>query len=451
MRRMLLVRHCESSGLQPESPLTTRGFAQARVLADRVAPRRPDLIVSSPFLRARQTVEPLAAACGLPIEIDAGLAERPLAGEPPEEFRSAVRHSFEDFDRRLPGGETSREAQARGRRAIEALALRDHRFAVVATHGQLLTLILNSIDPSFAFNGWESLSHPDVFLLEIDGPTWSFRRVGERAGPSATPNLLRDQQYGDSRNLDARIALHGRFSTNPQSFFAWVFDRLPRRERARVLEIGCGPGLLWSQNRARVPADWTVYLSDFSHGMLSAARRNVDGSVRGYLVADALALPFGGGQFDCVVANHMLYHVPDRRRALDGIARLLTADGCLIAATVGARHLAELDALLTEHGAGAAALGNTMVADFTLENGGRQLAEVFGEVTLERFVDELRITEVEPVIAYLLSMPAGKRLPAAVIDRIRDSVARRIADDGAFAVRKDTGLFVARGRAAVAR
>lgn len=460
MQRLLLVRHCESAGMQPESPLTARGLAQARVLADRVAPRRPDLIVSSPLLRARQTVEPLAAACGLAIEVDERLAERPLAGEPPEEFRIAVQRSFEDFDRRLPGGETSRAAQVRGRQAIEALVRRAHRFPIIATHGQLLALILNSIDPSFGFDDWESLSHPDVFLLEVDGPRWSFRRVGSGAGrgrrehgadAAAPSRFLRNEQYGDSRNLDARIALHGRFSTNPQSWFHWVFDRLPRRERARVLEIGCGPGRLWSQNRTRVPAGWAVYLSDFSHGMLAEARRSTDGSARGYLVADALALPFAAGEFDCVIANHMLYHVPDRRRALDGIARRLTADGCLVAATVGEGHLAELDALLSEHGAADVALGNTMVASFTLENGGAQLAEVFGEVALERYTDGLRVTEVEPVIAYVRSMPAGQRLAPAVLDGIRDSVAQRIADHGAFEIRKDTGVFVARGIAAVAR
>jgi 2,3-bisphosphoglycerate-dependent phosphoglycerate mutase len=176
-RRLVLVRHCESTGLQPEAPLTARGFEQARALAPRLAALLPDAIVSSPFLRARQSVEPLAAARGLTIEVDARLAERNLAAEPSAEFRLAVQRSLADFDWRLPGGESSRDAQARGRAAVRALLARDVGLTVVATHGQLLTLILNSIDPAFGFADWEALSHPDVYLVEERAPHLSFRRL----------------------------------------------------------------------------------------------------------------------------------------------------------------------------------------------------------------------------------------------------------------------------------
>ena len=134
-RRLLLIRHCESTGLQPDAPLTARGEAQARALADRLAPLAPDLIVSSPFRRARQTVEPLAATRGLAVEIDERLAERQLAAEPPVDFKPAVRRSFEDFDHCLPGGESSQRAQARGRQALESILGRNARLPIVATHG----------------------------------------------------------------------------------------------------------------------------------------------------------------------------------------------------------------------------------------------------------------------------------------------------------------------------
>ena len=55
----------------------------------------------------------------------------------------------------------------------------------------------------------------------------------------------------------------------------------------------------------------------------------------------------------------------------------------------------------------------------------RQLAEVFGEVTLERYPDGLRVTEVEPVIAYLQSMPVGSQLAPAALGRIRTAVRAR--------------------------
>ena len=40
---------------------------------------------------------------------------------------------------------------------------------VVASHGQLISLLLHHIDPSFGFAGWESLANPDVFELERNG------------------------------------------------------------------------------------------------------------------------------------------------------------------------------------------------------------------------------------------------------------------------------------------
>ena len=426
--------------MQPDAPLTARGFAQARALASQLAPRTPDLIVSSPFLRARQTVEPLAQTLATPIEIEPRLAERTLAAEPPQEFRSAVRHSLEDLDQRLPGGETSREAQRRGRQAIEAILQRGHRLPVVATHGQILTLILNSIDPAFGFAGWESLSNPDVYLVEADGPRWSFRRVSDGAGNA---NALRDEQYGDSRNLSARMALHARFATNRHGWFRWVFDRLPPLQVANMLEIGCGAGWLWRENRSRVLPGWNIHLSDFSPGMLAETRQSLADVNAHFVVADALSLPFVRIRFHTVIANHMLYHVPDRQRALRGVARLLTPDGCLVAATVGKRHLAELDALLSEVGVDQAELGNSMVTSFTLENGALQIAAAFDRVMLERYSNALRVTEVDPVIAYLQSMPVGRALTPDMIARIRGTVARAIEQHGAFEVATDTGVFIA--------
>ena len=65
--------------------------------------------------------------------------------------------------------------------------------------------------------------------------------------------LLREQ-YKDGSNLSARIRLHQRFSTNRYGQMRWMFDRIQLPENARVLELGCGTGLLW-RGRAQVPAD----------------------------------------------------------------------------------------------------------------------------------------------------------------------------------------------------
>ena len=43
----------------------------------------------------------------------------------------------------------------------------------------------------------------------------------------------------------------------------------------KVLEIGCGDGTLWKENKDKLPENIEITLSDTSEGMLRDARRNV--------------------------------------------------------------------------------------------------------------------------------------------------------------------------------
>ena len=133
------------------------------------------------------------------------------------------------------------------------------------------------------------------------------------------------KQYGDSSNLNARIQLYTRFSNSPDDLGRWVFDRLDLPRRCRLLELGCGTASLWVGNASRVSAGWTVTLSDRSPGMLREARDNlaVKGLAFRLSVIDAQAIPLADSTLDAVIANHMLYHVPDRAKALSEIHRVL--------------------------------------------------------------------------------------------------------------------------------
>ena len=166
MARVLLVRHCESSGQAPDAPLSTRGSVQAEALADFLAPRGVGRILSSPYLRARQTIEPFARVAGLPVELDDRLAERRLSKEPIADWREVVRRSFVEPAFSVPGGESGAETLARGFAAIRAALDLDGPVPVIVSHGQLLSLVLHSVDPTFGYDGWEALSNPDVHLLE---------------------------------------------------------------------------------------------------------------------------------------------------------------------------------------------------------------------------------------------------------------------------------------------
>ena len=261
-------------------------------------------------------------------------------------------------------------------------------------------------------------------------------------------------QYRDASNLDARIALHRRFGAGEKPLPRWIFERLDLPPDARILELGCGPGLLWSENEERIPDGWSITLSDASPGMARAARERLGPDRRiTFRVADAQDIPFGDGAFDAVIANHMLYHVPDTSRALSEVARVLGPGGCLYAATNGERHMRELGpmrhVLDPSHPPDAA---TREPVGFSLENGAAQLSRWFLEVSLSRYEDALVVTEAAPLVEYLLS---GASADAAVREAGPEELARRaamlgklldekLAERGEIRITRDSGLFVAR-------
>ncbi|MGD0877639.1 MAG: class I SAM-dependent methyltransferase [Anaerolineales bacterium] len=136
------------------------------------------------------------------------------------------------------------------------------------------------------------------------------------------------KQYKDSSNLDARVRLHQGFSVNKYGWQHWVFDQFKASNRWRIMELGCGPGTLWLDNLDRIPAGWDITLSDFSDGMLEQARHNLETHRPfQFKIIDAQSIPFEDGHFDAVIANHMLYHVPNRSTALAEIWRVLKPAG----------------------------------------------------------------------------------------------------------------------------
>jgi ubiquinone/menaquinone biosynthesis C-methylase UbiE len=106
----------------------------------------------------------------------------------------------------------------------------------------------------------------------------------------------------------------------------WLFDQLALPAACRVLELGAGPGDLWRKNAGRIPPGGEVTLSDLSPGMVETARGALAAVPHPFAFAmvDAQAIPFPDATFDVVIASFMLYHVPDRSRALAEIRRVLT-------------------------------------------------------------------------------------------------------------------------------
>jgi len=262
---------------------------------------------------------------------------------------------------------------------------------------------------------------------------------------STDPAFLRANQYATGSNLNARIELHRRFTTAEVPFPLWLFEHLAVPESAQVLELGCGTGDLWSEVGDRVPSTWRLVLSDFSIGMLQEARAATSGLPCrvAVIAADAGAIPMRDGSADAVLANHMLYHVPDRDRAFEEIRRVLRPDGALYAATIGDTHLRQLHELVARFVSGLPTL-HTATRRFSAENGAAQLSRWFGAVETERLDGELRVTEVEPVLAYIRSTGIARRFTPETFDGIEQAVRDEIETNGELVLDTRQALFTCR-------
>jgi SAM-dependent methyltransferase len=265
---------------------------------------------------------------------------------------------------------------------------------------------------------------------------------------------LRDEQYASGDRLSIRAGLHARYRTAPQTWFDWMHHRLDLRGGERVLECGCGTGWLWTDSTSPPPKTIVLTVTDLSPGMVEAAMTRILTSeridaVEGQ-VADLQHLPFEDESFDIVVANHMMYHVPDPQAGAAELARVVAANGRVVVATNGSRHMRELWALRAEV-FGTAETDSTLDV-FSAEVGFAVLRDRFATVSWYQNEDELLCTDRRDVIAYICSTPPGEDATAEELDHLQ-----RIVDiafdsgDGTMRITKDSGCFVCSGPLKISR
>ena len=211
-----------------------------------------------------------------------------------------------------------------------------------------------------------------------------------------------------------------------------------------VVEVGCGTGSLWAAAADEWPPGRYV-LTDQSAGMVGAAvARSTEHLVSALgVVADAQSLPVPDKVADVVVANHMLYHVPDIARAIAELARVLVPDGVALVATNGGDHMLELTAILV------ATFGHGLpdeVSRFVARPAATSCSHRLADVEWHPFADRIACTDPADVLAYMTSFPPGEGATPPQRAALQAGIdAAFTAGAGTFHITKDTGTFVAHG------
>lgn len=176
-KNIYIVRHCQAEGQDANAHLTKTGLKQAENLAMFLSSFEIDQIISSPFLRAIQSIEPFAKKSRLKVNIDDRLSERVLSSKSLPDWMNKLKATYNDFALKYAGGESTEEAQKRIVNVVNETISSDYNHSIIVTHGNIMSLLLNNYDEKFGFEQWKNLSNPDVFLLQVSPDNTNNKRL----------------------------------------------------------------------------------------------------------------------------------------------------------------------------------------------------------------------------------------------------------------------------------
>ncbi|WP_033826813.1 histidine phosphatase family protein [Bacillus andreraoultii] len=177
MKNIYVIRHCEAVGQPPEAQLTDRGYKQALELSELFFDVKIDRIISSPYKRAIDSIQPLAKQLDIKIEINRQLTERVLSTKNLTDWLEKLRETFDNIDLKFDGGESSQEAMKRIVGVVEEVFKGGNENTIIVTHGNIMSLLLKYFNNDFGFEDWKNLSNPDIYLIKSENNKVTYERV----------------------------------------------------------------------------------------------------------------------------------------------------------------------------------------------------------------------------------------------------------------------------------
>lgn len=219
------------------------------------------------------------------------------------------------------------------------------------------------------------------------------------------------EQYKTDKNLNIRSNLHS-YNVNKIDFDKWCFNQMNFSLNANVLELGCGTGKLWFKNKDYIENTLNITISDFSRSMIRIARNRLKDVYHDfhYEEINAEEIPYNDETFDIIIAQHMIYFVPDIEKALAEIQRVLKPNGVFYVTANSCNSMKELNRL-SENFAPNSGLDNNGYSErFDLEHGRGMLEKYFHKVDVEILDGKIIVDNAEPVVSYKASTIQGSSI-----------------------------------------
>lgn len=175
MTVLYFIRHAEpdyNNHDDTSRPLTEKGRLERALATAYLWDKNIEVVLSSPFLRAYDTVADFAARKGLAIHTDDDFRERAVSNRWETDWQNFTQNQWRDFDYKLPGGESLNETQARNMAALQrAVSMYPDKNIAVGSHGTALSVIIQYFDPSYGHADFRAMAHkmPWAVKLTMDG------------------------------------------------------------------------------------------------------------------------------------------------------------------------------------------------------------------------------------------------------------------------------------------
>ena len=142
-----------------------------KLVTDFLQDKNIDIILSSTFKRAIDTITPFANSRGLQIETIEDFREREADWVPDIDFPAFAKRQWSDFSYTLPGDENLTDVQTRNIAALKnVLEKYKDKNIIIGTHGTALSTIINYYDKSYGYEDFMAMVYllPWVVFMEFD-------------------------------------------------------------------------------------------------------------------------------------------------------------------------------------------------------------------------------------------------------------------------------------------